>query len=423
MGQPVDEWDRWPDVFVTDTAVYVNGGEGLFVLRPGTTDFADEPWTFLARVLTRGVYATSTGVLFAISRGLTRSTDGGQTWEGALDNSDAVLELPSGRLVASENACCGVGLSDDDGASWRLVDLGDVVTPAYAPHGVAYAPPSPNRAEGRLITVGRDGAAYSADEGETWAPSNLVAPFGYLGYHAVYSAHDDSLYAMINGDPGDGGGGTGLVWASADGEAWELRGRVPTGGDGSPGQIVAAPDGVLWAIIPGDIDGVVYSSADGGRTWVDRGAMDGQALVGNDVRVKSLVVGPAGRLWLGVGRGATPFMDTGAVLRTADAVTVAAEGSPPEPKEEGPGKPGGELTVYPNPSGGAVSVAATLAEAGEVRIAVYDMLGREVLVLHEGPMGAGEHRLTVGTALRAGVYAVRAQGPGFDLSETVSLVR
>jgi hypothetical protein len=39
-----------------------------------------------------------------------------------------------------------------------------------------------------------------------------------------------------------------------------------------------------------------------------------------------------------------------------------------------------------------------------VRLAVYDVLGRAVAVLHEGPLAAGTARL----ALPAGVYIMRA---------------
>src|SRR5690606_7117656 len=40
------------------------------------------------------------------------------------------------------------------------------------------------------------------------------------------------------------------------------------------------------------------------------------------------------------------------------------------------------LAVYPNPARGSATVGLTLAEASEVRVAVYDVLGREVAVLH-----------------------------------------
>jgi hypothetical protein len=82
------------------------------------------------------------------------------------------------------------------------------------------------------------------------------------------------------------------------------------------------------------------------------------------------------------------------------------------------------LTVYPNPSAGAVTVTLTLAEGGEVRVGVFDVLGREVAVLHEGALVAGEHRLRFdGSVLRAGVYVVRATGSGIAVTQRVTLVR
>ena len=63
---------------------------------------------------------------------------------------------------------------------------------------------------------------------------------------------------------------------------------------------------------------------------------------------------------------------------------------------------------YPNPSRGAVTVPFEVAAAGPVRLAAYDVLGREVAVLVDGDRDAGAHqaRLDVG-ALAAGVYVVR----------------
>ncbi len=423
VGEPLNEFDLYvdaDDIFLAgDTAVYANGGEGLFVLHPG-----EAAWTLLIRnILNRGIYATSTGVLFAIGDGLSRSTDGGRTWEGVFEDSDAVLELPSGLLVATENACCGIGRSTDEGATWTLVDLGGVITPEYPPEGLAYAPPSPRRAEGRLVTVGRDGAAYSTDEGLTWAPSNLVEKFGYFGRTAIYSEHDDSLYAMINGDPGDGGTTTGLVWASVDGETWELRGRVPTGGSESPGQIVAGEDGGLWAIIPGSIDGAVYASSDGGRTWVSRGEIDGTALVGNTLRLRRLRIGLDGRLWLATidtGGGPGP---TGAVLRTVEPVVVASEGGP----AEGPGKPGEALSLgsaYPNPSRSRVTVPLTLDAAAEVRVTVYDVLGREVAVLVDEALESGAHDAVLdASALPSGLYLVRLTVGNAVATQRITVLR
>ena len=58
-------------------------------------------------------------------------------------------------------------------------------------------------------------------------------------------------------------------------------------------------------------------------------------------------------------------------------------------------------------------------------VAVYDVLGREVTVLHRGPLGAGEHRLAVRPSLLpAGSYVVRAQTEaGTVLARTLTVLR
>ena len=79
----------------------------------------------------------------------------------------------------------------------------------------------------------------------------------------------------------------------------------------------------------------------------------------------------------------------------------------------------------PNPASGAAVLTLTLGEAQRVRAEAYDALGRRVASLHDGPLGAGTHRLTLdGSALPAGVYVVRVSTEeGATLSRTVSLLR
>ena len=86
------------------------------------------------------------------------------------------------------------------------------------------------------------------------------------------------------------------------------------------------------------------------------------------------------------------------------------------------------LSVYPNPSRCASTVTLVLAEAADVAVAVYDVLGRRVAVLHEGRVEAGTSELRFdGSRLPAGPYLVRAtvSGPsgGLNLSHRLTLVR
>ena len=65
----------------------------------------------------------------------------------------------------------------------------------------------------------------------------------------------------------------------------------------------------------------------------------------------------------------------------------------------------------PNPFSASTSFTLTVPEgAATARLAVYDVLGREVAVLAEGVLAPGDHPLTLdGARLAAGVYFVRLQ--------------
>jgi hypothetical protein len=69
---------------------------------------------------------------------------------------------------------------------------------------------------------------------------------------------------------------------------------------------------------------------------------------------------------------------------------------------------------YPNPFNPSTSILLDLPERGDVRIAVYDVIGREVAVLMDGQAGPGrsavqwDGRDARGRAVASGVYLVRA---------------
>jgi hypothetical protein len=95
------------------------------------------------------------------------------------------------------------------------------------------------------------------------------------------------------------------------------------------------------------------------------------------------------------------------------------------PLEPAPGEPGGlALTVAPNPTAGRAAVHLTVRAPSDVRAAVYDLLGRAVAVLHEGPLAAGQHRLGwEAGALSPGLYLVRAEAGGEAVSRAVTVAR
>ena len=89
---------------------------------------------------------------------------------------------------------------------------------------------------------------------------------------------------------------------------------------------------------------------------------------------------------------------------------------------------GVSLTAGPNPSPGSVRVVLTLTAAVEARLTVFDALGREVAVLHDGPAAAGVIATFDGAAQPVGVYVVRAVVRGADggtavLTRRITVVR
>jgi hypothetical protein len=63
------------------------------------------------------------------------------------------------------------------------------------------------------------------------------------------------------------------------------------------------------------------------------------------------------------------------------------------------------LSAFPNPFNPTTTLSFTLPRTGKTTLAVYDIIGREVAVLVDGRMAAGEHILRFdGSALPSGIY-------------------
>jgi ELWxxDGT repeat protein len=113
--------------------------------------------------------------------------------------------------------------------------------------------------------------------------------------------------------------------------------------------------------------------------------------------------------------GLSPAPSTGRyALRLTPGASVASADRPTEPLVS---------LLRPNPASGRTELIVVPSGPERVRAAVYDALGREVAVLHDGPM-AGRARLVaeVGT-LAPGVYVVRVAGESFTASRPLTVVR
>ena len=79
---------------------------------------------------------------------------------------------------------------------------------------------------------------------------------------------------------------------------------------------------------------------------------------------------------------------------------------------------------WPNPFNPSTEIAFALPEATDVRLVVYDLLGREVARLVDGPLGAGRHAARFDAAqLASGVYLYRIEAGAFTATRRMTLVK
>ena len=123
---------------------------------------------------------------------------------------------------------------------------------------------------------------------------------------------------------------------------------------------------------------------------------------------------------------AYPYLDSGKVLvsdmQTGLWVVTLTQPTPTEPPPMGAAA---VLAVSPNPTTGGVRMAYTLAEDAQVRIALVDLLGREVAVVHDQAERAGPHRPIVDVrGLPSGRYLAVLTADGEPLATAaVTVVR
>ncbi|MDX1418859.1 MAG: hypothetical protein R3181_02725 [Rubricoccaceae bacterium] len=337
-----------------------------------------------------------------------RSTDGGYTFElvsGDFHNGHAALaEIPpgvpnAGRLLLGDYAgypsASDSKYSDDRGATWtrsavppRNANVDIVVLPAGSPWA------------GRVVAAANPGIMLSDDGGASYNWGSESAGSLLL---ALTEQPDLSEWPRVVS-----AGGTWTWWSDDGGETWE--GRETSPGLTSARHLLSLGGPSLLKI---HYRGEVQRSDDGGETWetLGRAPVEDEG----NVSAKSAVLGPDGRLYVGVLR---PGPDDEWVYRTEERlVPVAAEPSPEAPS-------GLRLDVSPNPAQGEAEVSLVLARPGMASVALYDGLGRRVAVLHEGTLTAGRHVIPFyGADLPAGVYVVRAAVEGESVAEHLTLAR
>jgi len=184
--------------------------------------------------------------------------------------------------------------------------------------------------------------------------------------------------------------------------------------------IVGTEGSFTFATMDGDLDLPAETIPDGPGAFT---LLNGLATVGQDVGtvlasasvVAGVVYSDENNVFASIAGGTTATNNNEAFLNGLRQIFVASED-------------GAEVNLAvvaaPNPVSGAGSVSFGLATGGDVRVSLYDALGREIARLAEGSYDVGRHTVALDASeLPAGVYVVRVEAGGDARTSRLTIIR
>jgi uncharacterized repeat protein (TIGR01451 family) len=420
-------------------------GSGVFAFIDSNMDGTLDQWRHVAALVVNAVIQdlvkTETGEIFAATYGygVLYSNDGGQCWtrmNRGFENlyTYAIERNSAGTLFVGiwADGKGGVWRSDDNARSWQYLDLGNrqVLSLAIDPsdEDIMYAG----------VNLEWGSVYRSMDGGYSWTQLNS---FGDPAW-AIEVDPNNSNHVVV-GTVGAG------IWESYDrGETFSQTGGhygLPTGAwDLHFGPIYGPYAGMLFAATPQG----VYVKRNGSFELFGEGSEDYDvrtlAFMGDTIFAGTwghgvLAYNAATGKWQDAGFGALPVLAF-SVMEQNQTLIIGTSGSglfvgrglvtssstSTDVEETTLDLPVGFglESAYPNPFNPRTTIPFALSESSPVHLAVYDLLGRQVSVLVDGMMTAGNHEVAFEAGqVPSGTYLVRMRAGGQVRSMTVTLLK
>ncbi|NNE70950.1 MAG: T9SS type A sorting domain-containing protein [Rhodothermales bacterium] len=357
------------------------------------------------------------------SAGLYKSEDFGETWQAAWPQlgpgNASIGAYWTNVYTITENMSNNfLYISANDGYLFHSLNGGDTWQRIGSlPHVDADTPWSllSNPMHDNVLyagTFGR-GVYVSDDYGFTWQELTTAANIGELDNENTDLQGEDAghIFDMVINDAGERllvGTGNGVWGATIDaadgfiaaGEEWEFLGHdveLDSGTIVTPEIRSLAYDATNDVLVAGAWGAFLsenrrtvsafkldmpFAAASAGSPGDNNDGFEDLALRG--VQVSFIAVSPSGQIVVGDGSGALVSLDT-ASASTSTANEDDVNAALPESYALGQN--------YPNPFNPVTTIAFDLPATGNVRLAVYDVLGREVALLVSGSLEAGNHQV------------------------------
>jgi photosystem II stability/assembly factor-like uncharacterized protein len=341
---------------------------------------AGQSWTRLPE----GVYsvhdiaATPAGLLAGDVNGLWRLTNGSATWVRITHLATNSIVVRGDTLFAGTQH--GVFFSSNAGVDWISIGLTSADVSKLV-QGDAFI------LANIYLGVEGPGGIWRLTTGETsWAPVTSRSWFSGL------MARGTDVLAADAYEPSS------IFLSTNSGTSWtNITSRLPIGANIST---IAASETNYFAGGNG-----VFLSTDRGVSWIDTGFNQSPApVISFAVNATTLYAGTRGS---GVWRRPLAEMVT--------AVDASQHSMPASFKLD---------QNFPNPFNPNTVIRYSIPEQGHVSLAVFDLLGREVVRLVDGVMPRGDYSVTLdGSTLSSGVYCYRLITGQHSLAKSMILLK
>jgi len=214
----------------------------------------------------------------------------------------------------------------------------------------------------------------SRDRGDTWH-RHFPSPIS----QAIGLASPDSAVFLIAGELG---GHPVVARSTNDGLDWTIVWSDTASSNWFRDLAVNVP-GLVWIV---GTDGRTLASRDGGLSW-NYNQTDSSETDFENATIISSTLGYA-------------YDDSNGVIWRWNGEFVSAN-SPPVPTEF-------SFSAYPNPFNSTLNISLSLPLYQEVKITLYDLLGREVDMIHRGRLDNTTLSYTTPPTLASGIYFLRA---------------
>lgn len=295
----------------------------------------------------------------------------GPYWCTSIAYADSQVMLVGGRAALPEPPYIynDIWRSIDGGISW-----GDVFSMGGDFEGeisrIAYSP------SGTFIVYLDNGVMLrSANKGESWDPFGIDSPVDV----AKGIVSPDSAVFLIAGAVG---GHPAVARSANDGLDWTIVWSDTTSAPWFRDLAVNVP-GLVWIV---GTDGRTLASNDGGLSWT-YSQTDSSETEFENASLISSTLGYA-------------YDRTNGVIWRWNGEFVSAN-LPPVPTEF-------SFSAFPNPFNSTLSISLTLPAHDRVEITLYNLLGREVDIIHRGRLDNTTLSYTAPPTLASGIYFLRA---------------